>query len=90
MWCQQSKRTEVEGGRDIAGSSNPENGVRIKIRESKVGHTLMTREHNKKKAVSEPCLASHSSHLQKKEGKNSHRDKRRIGGLLPSDGLDMT
>lgn len=43
----------------MLGASNPENGIRIKIQESKVGQTLMTREQNKKKAVSE--LAWHQT-----------------------------
>lgn len=38
----------------MLGASNLENGIRIKTQESRVGQTLMTREHNKK-AVSEPA-----------------------------------
>lgn len=49
----------MKGVEILLGASNHENGVRIKIQESKVGHTLMTREHNKKKAVSE--LAWHQT-----------------------------
>lgn len=57
----QEERTEVEGIKILLGRSNPENEIRIKIQESKAGLTLMTREHNKKKAVSE--LARHQTAL---------------------------
>lgn len=72
----------------MLGASNLENGIRIKIQESRAGQTLMTREHNKKGSF-RACLASDSSYLQK-QARNSHRDKRKIVGLLLSDGLDMT
>lgn len=51
----------------LLGTRNPENGVRIKIQESNIGQTLMTREHNKKKAVSE--LAWHQTALTYKRKK---------------------
>lgn len=50
----------------------------------------MTREHKQKEGSFRACLASDSSQLQKKERKNSHRDKKKITGLPLSDGLDMT
>ena len=56
------KRVEI-----LLGASNPENGIRIKIQGSKAGLTLMTREHNKKKAVSE--LAWHQTALTCKRKK---------------------
>lgn len=43
----------------LLGASNPENEIRIKIQERKAGLTLMTREYNKKKVVSE--LAWHQT-----------------------------
>lgn len=60
----------------LLGTRNPENGVRIKIQESNIGQTLMTREHNKKKAVSE--LAWHQTALsptKEKKKKFSQRQE---------------
>lgn len=62
------ERTEGEGVEILLRTRNPENWIRIKIQESLViGQTLMTREHNKKKAVSE--LAWHQSALTYKRKK---------------------
>lgn len=72
----------------MLGTSIPENGI-IKKKPKVVGQTLMTREHNKKKAVSE--LAWHQTALTCKRKKEKVlRDKRKILGLSLSDGLDMT
>lgn len=72
----------------MLGASIPENGI-IKKKPKVVGQTLMTREHNKKKAVSE--LAWHQTALTCKRKKEKVlRDKRKILGLSLSDGLDMT
>lgn len=53
----------------MPGASNPENGIRMKIQESKVSQSLMTREHNKKKAVSEPAWDQRALTYKKKKGK---------------------
>lgn len=74
----------------LLGANNAENRIRIKIQESKVHQTLMTREHNKKKAVSEFAWHQTALTYKRRKGKNSHRDKRKIVGLLLSDRLDIT
>lgn len=73
------ERTEGEGVEILLRTRNPENWIRIKIQESLViGQTLMTREHNKKKAVSE--LAWHQSALtykrKKKFSQRQEKDRR--------------
>lgn len=55
-------------------ASNAENRIRIKIQESKVHQTLMTREHNKKKAVSE--FAWHQTALTYKRRKGKKFSQR--------------
>lgn len=73
----------------MLGASIPENGIIKKKKNKVVGQTLMTREHNKKKAVSE--LAWHQTALTCKRKKEKVlRDKRKILSLSLSDGLDMT
>lgn len=73
----------------MLGASIPENGIIKKKKTKVVGQTLMTREHNKKKAVSE--LAWHQTALTCKRKKEKVlRDKKKILSLSLSDGLDMT